>query len=401
MILSDRVSGKLSVRGIFVASVLALAALPGWSFAQKPAAAPAGESAQLQPDRSATAARLEQIEAELKRLAALVEHKERPDEPKPAQGERGQREKPSLCAKYKAVANNTAATFESGAHKYTAAALEQAIHFDASDKDGRVIWRGYRFGTLPARLSGGHWALQESDDQKQVIFTWTAIGNEHIFRLDAGTGKLLSHDVRRVAEDASAGLPGGQATPHSQAARKSEPIDSRFRRNSPANGQSPAEMHDDERLARFYSRLSGLGYFKNENPPASRSVKKLQPSLTFATGENRIYILSIAKSAEGQCFLSAQTNQAEQVWRSTFPNPLGTYEFQKAWTERRNGPPPDDVLASTWTVQESGDRKLLVVGWSGKGVDLRIRFDAESGKFLGCERMPDPGPVQSPPAKGR
>lgn len=95
----------------------------------------------------------------------------------------------------------------------------------------------------------------------------------------------------------------------------------------------------------------------------------------------------------------AQTNQAEQVWRSTFPNPLEPGLFRGAWRAKRNDPPPDYPLAGTWTVRESDDRKLIVVSWSGKGVDIRIRFDTESGKILGTELAPGPETVQSPPAK--
>ncbi len=78
MILSDRVSGKVSVWGFLAAGLLAIAALPGWSFGQKLDAAPAKTAVQAEPGEGATAARLQQIEAELKRLASLLEHSERP-----------------------------------------------------------------------------------------------------------------------------------------------------------------------------------------------------------------------------------------------------------------------------------------------------------------------------------
>ena len=332
MILSDRVSGKLSSGGIFAASVLALAALPGWSFAQKPAAVPAGEAMQTEAKPKSTAAHLEQIENELKRLASLVEHAERAPEPNAAAGRSDQQEKPTVWRKYKGGAVNTgSATFESDVQKYAACTLDKTIDFYRIGRDRKVAWHRQVPGSLPARVDGGHWVdLQEAEDWTQVIFTWTAPGIEHIFRFDAPTGNLLAHDVRKTADGATPGLPGAQATPSSRAVPKSEPIDFSFRRKSPADGQSPEKMHDVERLALFRARLSGLGYIKNENPPASGSVKKLQPSLTFATGENRIYILSVGRSAEGQCFLSAQTNQAEQVWRRTFPNPLEPGLFRRA-----------------------------------------------------------------------
>ena len=401
MILSDRVSGKLSSGGIFAASVLALAALPGWSFAQKPAAVPAGEAMQTEADPKSTAARLEQIENELKRLASLVEHAERAPEPDAAAGRSDQQEKPTVWRKYKGVVvNNGAATFESNVQTYAACALDKTIDFYRIRRDRTVAWHRQVPGSLPARLDGGHWVdLQEAKDWTQVIFTWTAPGIEHIFRFDAPTGDLLSHDVRKTADGASPGLRGARATLPSRSAQSSEPVDYTIRGKAPADGQSPEKMHDDERLKLFRARLHELGYLNNENPPASKSVKKLQPSLSFATGENRIYILSVGRSAEGQCFLSAQTNQAEQVWRSTFPNPLEPGLFRGAWRAKRNGPPPDYPLAGTWTVQESDDGKLVIVSWSGKGVDLRIRFVAESGKILGMELTPEPRPEQLPPGK--
>ena len=401
MILSDRVSGKLSSGGIFAASVLALAALPGWSFAQKPAAVPAGEAVQTEAISKSTAARLEQIENELKRLASLVEHAEGAPEPNEAAGRSDQQEKPTVWRKYKGAAVNTGcAMFESDVQKYAACALDKTIDFYRIGRDRKVAWHRQVPGSLPARLDGGHWVdLQEAEDWTQVIFTWTALGIEHVFRFEGPTGNLLTHDVRKTADGASAGLPGAPGTPPTRTAQKSEPIDYSYRRKPPVDGQAPEELHDDDRIARLHSRLTGLGFFKNENPPAPGSVKKLQPSLTFATGENRIYILSVGKSAEGQCFLSAQTNQAEQVWRRTFPNPLEPGLFRGAWRAKRNGPPPDYPLAGTWTVRESDDRKLVVVSWSGKGVHIRIRFDTESGKVLGTDLTPDSGPEQSPPGR--
>ena len=49
MILSDRVSGKVSLAGLVAASVLALVALPGWTFAQKAAPARAKEQPNPKP----------------------------------------------------------------------------------------------------------------------------------------------------------------------------------------------------------------------------------------------------------------------------------------------------------------------------------------------------------------
>jgi hypothetical protein len=81
MILSDRVSGRLPLWGFVAAAALALVTLPAWSVAQKPAdnaEATAGTIAS-QPEQNAraTAARLEQIEAALKRLSGELEEAKR------------------------------------------------------------------------------------------------------------------------------------------------------------------------------------------------------------------------------------------------------------------------------------------------------------------------------------
>jgi hypothetical protein len=166
-------------------------------------------------------------------------------------------------------------------------------------------------------------------------------------------------------------------------------VDYSYKRKAPADGSAPEKMQNDDRIRLYYSRLTGLGYFKKDDRLATGSVKKLPPSVTFGTGENRIYILSFPKSAEGQCFLSAQTNQAEQVWRSTFANPLLNERFAQVWRSTTRGPLPKE-LAGYWSIEESDDKNQVVVDWTGSGVRVRLRFDIASGKLLAENFMPEP-----------
>ena len=81
MILSDRVSGKMPAWGLMAAAALAIVTLPGLSLAQKSAetivasSVETAESAKQNP--TSTAARLEQIESELKRVFRLLEEAKR------------------------------------------------------------------------------------------------------------------------------------------------------------------------------------------------------------------------------------------------------------------------------------------------------------------------------------
>ena len=80
MILSDRVSGTLPIWGL-VAAAVAIVSLPGWSLAQKPAemtvACLTEQHNSVQQGSASTAARLEQIESELKRVSRMLEEAKR------------------------------------------------------------------------------------------------------------------------------------------------------------------------------------------------------------------------------------------------------------------------------------------------------------------------------------
>ena len=242
----------------------------------------------------------------------------------------------------------SAILFKSDARNYIVTVKERTAFLSTLDKEGKLVWHGRLLGPIPSDVAGGAWSLKESYDHKQVALSWIANGKRATFRFDAVTGKLLAND----------------------------------------SGLSPGEKEDASRLATFRARLAAVGYFKNQSPPGPDPVKKVQRSITFATGENRIYILGIENSAERPCFLSAQTNQAHQVWRSTFFNPLLTKRWARSWRESFSGPLPSSGLAGNWMVEESDDQTQVVVTWKGNRVLIRIRFDIATGKLQQEDFMP-------------
>ena len=74
MVFSDRVSGTLPVWGLVAAAAFAIVSLPGLSLARQPAETIA---AKVEQGPTSTAARLEQIEAELKRVSRMLEEAKR------------------------------------------------------------------------------------------------------------------------------------------------------------------------------------------------------------------------------------------------------------------------------------------------------------------------------------
>ncbi len=368
MILSDRVSGKVSVAGFLAAGFLAIAALPGWSFGQKPDAAPAKTAVQAEPGEGATAARLQQIEAELKRLSSLLEHT-KPSEglkpPPPGEGVKGESVIHWRTYSPTSTADPSAILFKTNARNYVVSVKDRTAFLSALDKEGRLVWHGRLLGTIPGDVAGGAWGLEESDEPKQVFISCTGNGKRTTFRFDAVTGKLLTGDFQPSA-------PAVDERERSENAVRSEVV---------VRGLSPGEEQDKNRLALFHARLSGLGYFKNESPQNQDVVKKLQPAIVFGRGQNRIYILNTRINEEKQCFLSAQNDHARQIWRTTFFNPLLTERFAKTWHDSLNVPLPANGLAGDWRIEESNDQKQVVVTWEGSGVRVRLRFEIASGEL--------------------
>ena len=71
---------------------------------------------------------------------------------------------------------------------------------------------------------------------------------------------------------------------------------------------------------------------QKKSASGSDAVNQESPTLAFGTGQNRIYVFRIE---EEQCFLSALTEAAWQVWYKAIPNPLKTPGFERACARAR------------------------------------------------------------------
>jgi hypothetical protein len=229
-------------------------------------------------------------------------------------------------------------SFESPNRDYFLSFREDMAHLIARNKSGKVMWNAHLLESVPGS-AGGDWAINEYDDPKQVVVTWTANGTQTVLKLDMNTGKVLEQNRR--------GLEG------------------------------------DGRIQSWEANLL----------PEAATVKPAHPVLALARGRDRIYILGGAK----HCFLSAQTAEARQVWRSEFDNPLLNEQFARAWHEFSNGPFPKGGLAGYWNVEESGDQTIVVVSWTGMGMMVTLRFDAASGKLISdsIQKVEKPSPATS------
>jgi beta-lactamase regulating signal transducer with metallopeptidase domain len=233
MILSDRVSAKVPVWGLAAAALLALVSLPGWSVAQKPAerTAPTAIAAEDQPGQNAgaTAARLEQIEAELKRLSLLLEEAKRSAASTPRQAPAPvlddskalAREPIARWRKLKVIDKKPAAvSFEGKTNIYVLGTNDGKAYVTALDKQGERIWRIQ----LPITLhdgDGGEWSLVEIDERKVVVVSWAGAAERVTYHLDAARGRITNerkdgnHFFRR-------GSDGGFQVPDEPLARRPE-----------------------------------------------------------------------------------------------------------------------------------------------------------------------------------
>jgi beta-lactamase regulating signal transducer with metallopeptidase domain len=189
MILSDRVSGKLPGWGLIAAAALAIVSLPGLSLAQRSAraaiAAPEQIAESARQDPASTAARLEQIESELKRVCRLLEEAKRsvPDQretlPLPARRDTTVRPKDS-AAKWntlRVIENHSAViAFQGWSQKYVLTTNEQKAWLSAIGMQSRKIW----MSELPLPLGDtGEWSMNESSDHTQVNVVWS--GKRELF----------------------------------------------------------------------------------------------------------------------------------------------------------------------------------------------------------------------------
>ncbi len=187
MILSDRVSGKVSWTGCLAAVGFALAALPGWSAGQQKSPPDSPEVPALQKAAKYAAgdaagddelrARLKVMEAELQRLNKLLEQRNTPAPAGPKGG----------------ASDWTGAFFKGNGRAYWLASHEKGGALIAlNGADGRVIWSHQFGGPIPAAVAGD-WTLEEPKDVKQVVLTWHGKdGRLNKYAFDTNSGKLLA-----------------------------------------------------------------------------------------------------------------------------------------------------------------------------------------------------------------
>jgi beta-lactamase regulating signal transducer with metallopeptidase domain len=200
MILSDRVCGTLPKWGRLAAASLAIVSLPGWSLAQKPAeitvTSPDGTVRHDEQDGRAAAARLDQIESELKRLSRmLAEAKQsvatatQPDKTQSPQ---------ITTPKWRnlPVINKTGlfTSFEGARGIYLVGMEENKAYLRAFDKVGQQVW--LRSLVIPPPVEGPcEWTIKESDDQKQVLVTWTVEERRASFVFVAANGETVTETI--------------------------------------------------------------------------------------------------------------------------------------------------------------------------------------------------------------
>ena len=199
MILSDRVSGRMPLWGFLAASVLALVSLPGWSLAQKPEERTAGSPGEVAPqvdqNPATTTVRLEQIEAELKRLAGLLEEAKRSaaNEAKRTLRpyERSLRRFNSLKIIDK---KRLSVSFDGASRTYFVNTKDGYGSVSAFTKKGQQIWASQ----LPRYLrtaESGRWWINEAVDEKDLMLNFASNNELITFQLDAATGKMINETV--------------------------------------------------------------------------------------------------------------------------------------------------------------------------------------------------------------
>jgi beta-lactamase regulating signal transducer with metallopeptidase domain len=222
MILSDRVSGNMSACGFIAAGVLALMALPGWSTAQQSAPrreTPSGASGLQAPAESlrsepsqdpliadaqaststretstqseAIAGRLERLEAEIQRLAKLLEQSRQPGSSEPTTIER----LPQAAALRDYVSRSSArpsapTDIVGQGRSYILTSKDQRAYLTALSDEGKQIWVSQFPAPQPFRGVGVSWTLEAANDDTKVVLTWTRSDERLRFSFDANTGQV-------------------------------------------------------------------------------------------------------------------------------------------------------------------------------------------------------------------
>jgi beta-lactamase regulating signal transducer with metallopeptidase domain len=201
MILSDRVSGRMPGWGLMAAAALEIVTLPGLSLAQRSAGTSVPSSEKIEKSAAqgpaSTAARLVQIESELKRICRLLE-----DAKRSATDQRetltalGRRD-PTARLKGSAARWNdlkvidkhsTVITFSGASQNYLLTTDEQEAWLSALNRTNLVVWKS----ELPLPVGDtGEWSVKESSDHTQVDVTWAGNLEHFSVSLAAASGRKI------------------------------------------------------------------------------------------------------------------------------------------------------------------------------------------------------------------
>jgi hypothetical protein len=270
MILSDRVSGRVSPLGLVAPALLACAALPGWSLAQQEPAPrgsltdpvdnrahtavfivtgqdPSTNAGVAKPQvgespvaRESTSARLQKLEADIQRLSLLLKtpqtahlalyddgravkllktpqtaHLALYEDGRPVQHV-VRDDRPSVNFVVRGSTDGSAPVVKvANGHIYVIAAAEKGAYLTALDMQGRQTWLTSFPAPQPIQGAGIEWGIEAEPGQKQVTLFWSRGDEIARFGFDAKTGKLQS-DIRESARNlylCQLGREGGLPTP--------------------------------------------------------------------------------------------------------------------------------------------------------------------------------------------
>lgn len=225
MILSDRVSGKVSAWGLLAAGFLALVALPAWSLAQPQPPQDGGlsvsdERAPIDPpplslsqvtapkapettappvetasQHETTDARLQKLEAEIQRLSRLLAQPKPPWlQPRHVPNRLSQEARVYQYVTTSPVDAAAPVVIMGLGRTYVLTGADKGAYLTALNKDGRQIWLSHFPAPLPIRGDGVTWTLEEPGDKKQVILTWAKPNERITFHFDANSGQVLPEE---------------------------------------------------------------------------------------------------------------------------------------------------------------------------------------------------------------
>jgi beta-lactamase regulating signal transducer with metallopeptidase domain len=311
MILSDRVSGNVSLWGFLMAGVLPLVALPAWTMAQQEFpqdkvmsdvlddGAPSGDRLLGAPRvitkfaavRTATpvetvsqnetlAARLEKLEAEIHRLSQLIEQtQKRGPQPPPVPFQPPRDATARVYSAFSPFDATEPLVIMGRGRTYILAGAEKGAHLSAlNNRDGRQIWRSQIPAPLPIRGAGVAWTLEEPSHKKQVILTWSRPNESVRFVFDTNTGEVLpSGDVPnpKYRDPASSGNPQEIESQSSRLDRLEKEVEKlRKLLQDPAQSRSSSTDPDSahlEAIAKLQAARSRLAQLTDQKGAVSKA----------------------------------------------------------------------------------------------------------------------------------